>query len=56
MGRAVGTRLPRSLVDVFDPGQLVTLAGAGIVLAARASLIPAMWASRAHPANALRAE
>ncbi|HEX6682034.1 MAG TPA: FtsX-like permease family protein [Candidatus Limnocylindrales bacterium] len=56
MGRAVGTGLPASLYEVYSLGQLAALAAAGIALAAVASLFPAYWASRTHPASALRAE
>ncbi|MBV1850589.1 ABC transporter permease [Catellatospora tritici] len=56
MGEAASTALPRSAMEVYQPGQLVLLGGAGIVLAVLGALLPAGWAARTRVATALRAE
>ncbi|MEU8080678.1 FtsX-like permease family protein [Catellatospora citrea] len=56
MGEAASTALPQSAMEVYQPGVLVLLGGAGIVLAVLGALLPAGWAARTRVATALRAE
>ncbi|QQM46002.1 ABC transporter permease [Streptomyces liliifuscus] len=56
MGRAAGTNLPPSVLDVYVPWQLVLLALAGIAIAMLGALLPAGWAAKARTAVALRTE
>jgi putative ABC transport system permease protein len=56
MGRAAGTGLPPSVLDVYEPVQLALLGPAGIVIAVLGALLPAGWAARARTAMALRTE
>ncbi|MDT0615880.1 ABC transporter permease [Streptomyces lancefieldiae] len=56
MGRAVGTSLPSSVLDVYGPVQLLLLGLGGVVLALLGALLPAGWAARARTATALRTE
>ncbi|MHA5048839.1 ABC transporter permease [Streptomyces sp. SD15] len=56
MGNAVGTRIPASLIDVYDVLTLTLLALAGVVIAVAGALLPAGWAARTRVARALRAE
>ncbi|MEU0948020.1 FtsX-like permease family protein [Streptomyces canus] len=56
MGHAAGTDLPRSVLDVYDPPQLLLLGLAGLVIALLGALLPAGWAARARTATALRTE
>ncbi|MFQ6147705.1 ABC transporter permease [Streptomyces seoulensis] len=56
MGRAVGTSMPASVIDVYGPGQLLLLGLGGVVLAMLGALIPASWAARTRTATALRTE
>ncbi|MEU0368922.1 FtsX-like permease family protein [Streptomyces sp. NPDC006283] len=56
MGRAVGTRLPSPVLDVYGPVQLLLLGLGGVVIAVLGALIPAGWAARARTATALRTE
>ncbi|GHJ43529.1 hypothetical protein Cs7R123_08710 [Catellatospora sp. TT07R-123] len=56
MGEAASTALPQSAMDVYQPGQLLLLGGAGILLAVIGALLPAGWAARTRVATALRAE
>ncbi|MGE6736896.1 FtsX-like permease family protein [Streptomyces sp. NPDC059900] len=56
MGRAAGTGLPPSVLDVYEPSHLVLLGLAGVVIALLGALLPAGWAARARTATALRTE
>jgi putative ABC transport system permease protein len=56
MGRAAGTGLPPSVLEVYEPAQLVLLAVAGVVIALLGALLPAGWAARSRTAAALRTE
>ncbi|MEV7345844.1 FtsX-like permease family protein [Streptomyces sp. NPDC093544] len=56
MGHSAGTNLPPSIVDVYEPWQLVLLALAGITIALLGALLPAGWAARTRTATALRTE
>ncbi|MEV0458716.1 ABC transporter permease [Catellatospora methionotrophica] len=56
MSEAASTALPRSAMEVYQPGVLVLLGGAGILLAVLGALLPAGWAARTRVATALRAE
>ncbi|MEU6767393.1 ABC transporter permease [Streptomyces sp. NPDC046853] len=56
MGRAAGTGLPPSVLDVYAPSHLVLLGLAGVVIALLGALLPAGWAAKARTATALRTE
>ncbi|MFG2951483.1 ABC transporter permease [Streptomyces adustus] len=56
MGEAAGTRLPPSVLDVYDTPQLVLLGLAGVVVALVGASAPAGWAARVRTATALRTE
>ncbi|MEO3753853.1 FtsX-like permease family protein [Streptomyces sp. B6B3] len=56
MGRAAGTNLPPSILDVYPTPWLVLLALAGVLIAVLGALLPAGWAARARTATALRTE
>jgi putative ABC transport system permease protein len=56
MGHAAGTNLPPSILEVYEPLQLVLLGLAGIVIAMLGALLPAGWAAKARTATALRTE
>jgi putative ABC transport system permease protein len=56
MAHAAQTDAPPSVLNVFQPWQLVLLALSGLVIAAAGALIPAGWAARTRTAFALRAE
>ncbi|MET9433067.1 FtsX-like permease family protein [Streptomyces sp. NPDC006551] len=56
MGRAVGTSMPSSVLDVYSPVQLLLLGLGGVVLALLGALVPAGWAAKAGAATALRTE
>ncbi|MFD3310856.1 FtsX-like permease family protein [Streptomyces sp. NPDC058694] len=56
MGRAAGTNLPPSVLDVYVPWQLVLLGLAGIAIAMLGAMLPAGWAAKARTAVALRTE
>ncbi|MEV6755296.1 FtsX-like permease family protein [Streptomyces sp. NPDC051214] len=56
MGRAAGTGLPPSVLDVYGTPQLVLLCFAGAVIALLGALLPATWAARTRTATALRTE
>ncbi|MFF4834979.1 FtsX-like permease family protein [Streptomyces sp. NPDC001315] len=56
MGHAAGTDLPKSVLDVYEPLQLVLLGLAGILIALLGALLPAGWAAKARTATALRTE
>jgi putative ABC transport system permease protein len=56
MGHAAQTAVPASVLDVYQPAELVLLALAGLVIAVAGALAPAGWAARTRTASALRAE
>ncbi|MEU5403801.1 FtsX-like permease family protein [Streptomyces sp. NPDC005963] len=56
MGRAVGTALPPSVVEVYDAPELVLLGLGGLVIAVLGALVPGGWAARVRTATALRTE
>jgi putative ABC transport system permease protein len=56
MGHAAQTDVPPSVLNVFQPAELVLLALSGVVIAVVGALIPAGWAARTRTASALRAE
>ncbi|KOG27859.1 ABC transporter permease [Streptomyces resistomycificus] len=56
MGRAVGTGMPSSVLDVYGPVELLLLGLGGVVLAVLGAMLPAGWAARARTATALRTE
>ncbi len=56
MADAAGTALPRSIIDVYGPRQLLFLGAVGIALAVLGALLPAGWAAHTRVANALHAE
>ncbi|MFI6333968.1 ABC transporter permease [Streptomyces sp. NPDC050535] len=56
MGHSAGTNLPPSILDVYEPWQLLLLGLAGITIALLGALLPAGWAARTRTATALRTE
>ena len=56
MGNAAQTALPASVLNVYQPWELVLLAVSGLLIAVAGALLPAGWAARARTASALRAE
>ncbi|MGW3413261.1 ABC transporter permease [Streptomyces sp. NPDC000888] len=56
MGHAAGTNLPPSILDVYEPWQLMLLGLAGITIALLGALLPASWAAKTRTATALRTE
>ncbi|QFZ72315.1 FtsX-like permease family protein [Streptomyces fagopyri] len=56
MGEAAGTRLPPSVLDVYDVPQLVLLGLAGVLVALLGATAPAGWAAKVRTATALRTE
>ena len=56
MGHAAQTGLPPSVLNVYQPAELVLLALSGLVIAVAGALGPAGWAARTRTAFALRAE
>ena len=56
MGHAAQTDLPPSVLNVYQPAELVLLALSGLVIAVAGALGPAGWAARTRTAFALRAE
>jgi putative ABC transport system permease protein len=56
MGHAAQTDLPPSVLNAYQPAELVLLALSGLVIAVAGALIPAGWAARTRTASALRAE
>ncbi|WP_406376602.1 FtsX-like permease family protein [Streptomyces sp. NBC_00647] len=56
MGEAAGTGLPPSVLDVYDPSQLVLLGLAGVLVALLGATAPAGWAAKVRTATALRTE
>ncbi|MFE6282399.1 ABC transporter permease [Streptomyces sp. NPDC057877] len=56
MGHAAGTNLPPSILNVYDPPQLLLLGLAGLAIAMLGALLPSTWAARTRTATALRTE
>ena len=56
MGHAAQTDVPPSVLNVYQPAELVLLALSGLVIAVAGALGPAGWAARTRTAFALRAE
>jgi len=56
MGHAAQTDVPASVLNVYNPAELILLAVAGLVIAVAGALLPAGWAARTRTASALRAE
>jgi putative ABC transport system permease protein len=56
MGHAAQTALPASVLNVYNPLEVILLAVSGLVIAVAGALLPASWAARARTASALRAE
>jgi putative ABC transport system permease protein len=56
MGHAAQTDVPPSVLNVYQPAELVLLALSGLVIAVVGALLPAGWAARTRTAFALRAE
>jgi putative ABC transport system permease protein len=56
MAHAAQTGLPPSVLNVYQPAELVLLALSGLVIAVAGALGPAGWAARTRTAFALRAE
>ena len=56
MGHAAQTDVPPSVLNVYQPAELVLLALSGLVIAVAGALGPAGWAARTRTASALRAE
>jgi putative ABC transport system permease protein len=56
MGHAAQTDVPSSVLNVYQPAELVLLALSGLVIAVAGALGPAGWAARTRTAFALRAE
>ncbi|WP_344648549.1 ABC transporter permease [Cryptosporangium japonicum] len=56
MGHGAGVELPRIVLTVFGPVQLIGIALGGLVLAGAGALLPAGWAAKTRTATALRTE
>ncbi|WP_035854246.1 FtsX-like permease family protein [Cryptosporangium arvum] len=56
MGHGAGVELPRVVLTVFGPVQLIAIALGGLVLAGVGALLPAGWAAKTRTATALRTE
>ena len=56
MGHAAQTNVPPSVLNVYQPAELVLLALSGLVIAVAGALGPAGWAAKTRTAFALRAE
>ena len=56
MGNAAQTRLPVSVLHVYQAPELALLALAGLAIAAAGALAPAIWAARTRTVFALRTE
>jgi len=56
MAHAANSGIPRSLLSVYAPREIVLLALAGLAIAVAGALGPAGWAARTRTAFALRAE
>ena len=56
MVRAANSGTPASLLSVYQPGEVILLALAGLLIAVVGALGPASWAARSRTTFALRAE
>jgi putative ABC transport system permease protein len=56
MARLGNAGVPASLIAVFPIARLALLSLAALAIAALGALLPACWAARARPADALRTE
>jgi putative ABC transport system permease protein len=56
MANAAQTALPASVLNVYQPWELVLLALAGLVIAAAGAVLPGTWVARTRTVSALRAE
>ncbi len=56
MGRSAGLSLPRSVLDVYQPAELVALGLGGLVIALAGALLPSTWAARTPVVATLRTE
>jgi putative ABC transport system permease protein len=56
MGRNVGFNLPESVINIYQPAQLVLFGVGGLAIAILGALLPAGWAARTRTATALRTE
>jgi putative ABC transport system permease protein len=56
MGHAAQTDVPSSVLNVYQPWELILLALSGLAIAVAGALLPAGWADRTRTAFALRAE
>ena len=56
MGDAAGTKLPASVIDVYQPTTLLLLGLGGLLIAVAGAFLPAGWAARTRTAVALRTE
>jgi putative ABC transport system permease protein len=56
MGRAAGTTIPASDIDVYHVPVLAALVAGSLVIALAGALLPAGWAARTSTTRALRTE
>jgi putative ABC transport system permease protein len=56
MGHAAQTDVPSSVLNVYQPWELILLGLSGLAIAVIGALLPAGWAARTRTAFALRAE
>ena len=56
MGSSVGFTLPASIVDVYQPAELLLFGFGGLVIALGGALLPAGWAAGTRTVTALRTE
>jgi putative ABC transport system permease protein len=56
MGHAAQTDVPASVLNVYQPWELILLGSSGLAIAVIGALLPAGWAARTRTAFALRAE
>ena len=56
MGDAIGITLPDSVINIYQPTELLLFGLGGLVIAVAGALLPAGWAARTRTATALRTE
>jgi len=56
MGRSAGLSLPRSVLNVYHPVELIVLGLGGLLIAVVGALLPSSWAARTRIVTALRTE
>jgi putative ABC transport system permease protein len=56
MGRATGFNLPASVINIYQPAELLLFGLGGLLIAVLGALLPASWAARTRTATALRTE